>query len=286
MFKKISVFSVAVALSTSLLTNSVYANNSTSSLSYQDVVSHLNSTKESIEGKMDISLNEKEKISKESYKLVNKFLDKNRNLTNQELSTLFNSLDEIDGLMYNVKIEKGNTNFGSKSISFKKNNKESSIETQSVDIDPGGGGYTYWSGKGDILISLEAKTYNFPHGHAAILSTIRDYAIEALPGHGVVQHSATKYWSGVSDEGQYYVRGAADVDYIQAVEYAKNQIGEPYKLKTSLNDTSQWYCSKLVYKAWRYAGYHVGTYDAYLGLVLPKSIIADWDTVKYKNNPY
>lgn len=191
---------------------------------------------------------------------------------------------DVDGLMYNLEAEKGNINFGSKSINYSKADAQqhslsTTDEYQTTAI-------TGWSGKGDILISMEAKTYGLPHGHAAILSTTKDYVVEALPSPGVVHQSATKYWSTVSDESQYYVKGAPDSAYINAVNYAKNQIGEPYKLKTTLGNTTEWYCSKLVFKAWELAGYQVGSLDEYLGVVLPGSIAFDVDTIKYKSNPY
>ncbi|MCM3032629.1 hypothetical protein [Niallia sp. MER 6] len=75
------------------------------------------------------------------------------------------------------------------------------------------------------MISFKAKTGGFAHGHAGILSTTKDKVIEALPKSGVVPQSATKYWSTVSDEQQYYVRNAPDKSYINAVNYVTNHNG-------------------------------------------------------------
>ncbi|MGG1663810.1 YiiX/YebB-like N1pC/P60 family cysteine hydrolase [Brevibacillus sp. NRS-1366] len=102
---------------------------------------------------------------------------------------------------------------------------------------------------------------------------------EALPRPGVVHQFATKYWSTVDDESQYYVKDAEDADYKMAVAYAKSQVGDSYGLETTLSNSSVWYCSKLVYKAWKDAGFSIGSLDEYAGVVLPSSLIIDVDTV-------
>lgn len=285
MLKKISGIALAFSLTASLLTPG-FATAEDHKLSYAEIMEQIESIKEKIKEKPTLTLSEKEEISKDSHELVNQFLKDNRNLDNEEQLVLINSLKDIDGLMYNVEIEKGNTNFGSKSSTVTEqgeihNSLDLVNESEEVSATS-----SSWYGIGDILISLEAKTYGLPHGHAAILSDIEDYVIEALPSPGVVHHSATKYWSTVDDDAQYYVKNASWSDYEQAVSYAKDQIGEPYKLKTTLGNTSEWYCSKLVFKAWEYAGFQVGSLDEYIGVVIPGSIKADWDTVEYISNPY
>jgi uncharacterized protein YycO len=284
MIKKITNLAFSIAIVGSLLVPSnTYAKEK--EISYEQVLQDLEKTKLDIQNATDLSLKEKEKISKETSKLVNEFLATDSDIEQEKIGEVIDSLKEIDGMMYDVVNEKGNENFGSKSVKFKKSNKEAEVGIAAV-VEPGDGGGTYWNGKGDILISYVAKTYGFAHGHAAVLSTTRDYVIESLPSPGVVHQSASKYWSTVSDEGQYYVKGASDYDYIEAANYAKSQVGDPYKLTTTLNDTTQWYCSKLVYQAWKAAGWQVGSLDQYTGFVLPESISADWDTIKYKSNPY
>lgn len=247
-------------------------------INYEDALQKFETIKSQISSNNNLDIEEKEKVRKKNYELLNAFLDANKGMETQKVEKIISTVEDIDALMYDLEAEKGNTNFGSKSIDYDPNNEKTYGEMRAAAAT--------WSGKGDILISLQAKTGGFPHGHAAILSTTPHYVIEALPRPGVVHQSASKYWSTVDDEGQYYVKGAPDSSYIKAVSYAKNQIGEPYKLKTSLDNTSEWYCSKLVYKAWLSAGYHVGSLDTHLGVVLPASIKGDLDTVKYKNNPY
>lgn len=254
MLKKIfSLTLIGLLITNVLIPLETFANEN--SLSYEQIIEKLENTKEDIKlNYNNLNLAQKENIREQSYELVNVFLDENRNLDIGKTDNLLSTLEDIDSLLYNLEEEKGNVNFGSKSINYSKSSLKSANDFQTNAV-------TSWSGKGDILISLEAKTAGFPHGHAAILSTTKDYVIEALPKPGVVHQSASKYWSTVSDEGQYYVKGAPDSAYVNAVNYAKNQIGEPYKLATTLNNTSEWYCSKLVFKAWESAGYHIGTLD-------------------------
>ena len=140
--------------------------------------------------------------------------------------------------------------------------------------------------KGNILVSMSAKTYGFEHGHTAIISDDIGKVLEALPGdeNGVCNHMATKYWSTVDDEDELYAKGASWSQYDTAIQYAKNQFHEPYKIQTSLDDETSWYCSKLVYKAFEAAGVTVNDTYHYmpgvpgLKMVLPTNIL--W----YENN--
>lgn len=198
--------------------------NSLNDLSYDELVKELGTIQEKVK-KENLELAEKEDIREKSYELVSDLLSSNTDLNLQNKEVLLSTLEELDTLLYNVVAEKGNENFGSKSINYSKSDSEQKAqnETQQKAI-------ASWNGKGDILISLKAKTWGFPHGHAAILSTTKHKVIEALPNPGVVHQSATKYWSTVSDEGQYYVKGAPDSAYVNAVKYALKQVSDPYKL--------------------------------------------------------
>jgi uncharacterized protein YycO len=250
------------------------------SLTYDQVIQELETTKLELESTNNLSQQKKEKISEEYANLVGDFLASNQELSQEKVSKIVNSLNEFDVLLYDVEKEKGNANFGSKSINYKKADKDSSSNNEASFAAAS----TLWNGKGDILLSMDAKTWNIPHGHAAILSTAKDYVIEALPRPGVIMHSASKYWSTVSDDVQYYVKGAPDSAYTTAANYATAQVGEPYTLETTLYDTSKWYCSKLVFKAWQSVGYDLGSVS--FGAVLPNAIAADVDTIAYKWNPY
>ena len=144
-----------------------------------------------------------------------------------------------------------------------------------------------WSQRrGNILISLSASTYGFQHGHAAILSDKEGMVIEALPKPGVIQQSASKYWSTVNDEREFYVDKATWANYDGAIKYAKNQIGEPYKIKTTLSNTSEWYCSKLVYKAFDSQGIDIGPPGLVKPLIiLPANIYWNDSVMWYATNP-
>jgi len=273
--KKVYSFSLALALAASLLTPEFA---SAKDSSYDEVLKKLETVKEDIQKETKLSLSEKEKISKDSHDLVKDYMEQNPDMDVDDLRDLLSSVKEIDRMMYNVAVEKGNKDFGSKST---KNNYPKKISRQKISSASDS-----WTGYGDILVSLEAKTDFWRHGHAAILSTTEDYVIEALPRPGVVHQSATKYWSTVDDDNQYYVKGAEDADYKKAVAYAKSQVGDSYGLKTTLDNSSVWYCSKLVYRAWKDAGFSIGTLDEYAGVVLPSSLIIDADTVSYIDNPY
>lgn len=242
--------------------------------SYEQAINYFEDQKNQATNSADLSTEDKEVIRETNYEMLHNFVDGN-DLEPNQIENLMTILEDTDALMYNLDAERGNVDFGSNSEGYSPDDEEE--PTFSINS---------WSGKGDILISLTAKTKGFPHGHAAILSTTSHYVYEALPSPGVIHQRASTYWSTVNDEGQYYVKGAPDSAYTKAANYAKKQVGKPYKLKTTLNNTSEWYCSKLVYKAWLDAGYHVGTLDAYAGIVLPESIRMDFDTVKYKSNPY
>lgn len=228
------------------------------------MILQLNSIKEQIKNDKNMTEDERQHFSLQGTDIVEEFLANDPDLVADKTSTIINSLNEIDSLLYDVANQKGNTAFG-------KESKGSASRAISV-----------WSGKGDILISFRAKTGGFAHGHAGILSTTKDKVIEALPKPGVVHQSASKYWSTVPDEQQYYVKNAPDKAYINAVNYAMKQVGDPYKLKTTIGNESQWYCSKLVYKACKSAGYSIGGGEPKLITVLPYDIAADYDTVSYK----
>lgn len=138
-----------------------------------------------------------------------------------------------------------------------------------------------WQNYGDILITLDSKTLGWNHGHAGIVDYNKNTVIEANPGEGVKSKvSYRTYWAKVNTD-ELYVGGATQSNYKTAVNYAAKQIGKPYTILTTLNSTDQWYCSKLVYKAWLNAGYNVGdhykdsswSYDI-VG-VTPKQIL--WD---------
>jgi uncharacterized protein YycO len=77
-------------------------------------------------------------------------------------------------------------------------------------------------------------------------------------------------------------KAASSTKRKKAVKYAKNQVGEGFKLKTSLFTSKKWYCSKLVFRAWNSVGYDLrgvrGTFLAGYVLILPNDIMIDLNT--------
>lgn len=139
-----------------------------------------------------------------------------------------------------------------------------------------------WTNYGDILISLDKDfTWRWPktgsiyvswnHGHAGIADFTTNYVIEAHPDFGVASKNRYKSFWAKYNTDELYVGGATQDKYTKAVNYAKNQIGKPYAIKTTLASTSEWYCSKLVYKAWLDAGYNVG--NAKTSFPIPSGIV-------------
>lgn len=145
-----------------------------------------------------------------------------------------------------------------------------------------------WINYGDILITLDAKTLGWKHGHAGIVDYYKNYVIEANPGTGVVRTASyITYWTNKVRTDELYVGGATQDKYSKAVDFARAKEGTPYKISL-LNDTKNTYCSKLVYQAWLSAGYNVGNSytdsawaEGFVG-VTPKQILWDDNVFLYQ----
>lgn len=139
-----------------------------------------------------------------------------------------------------------------------------------------------WTNYGDILISMD-KTFSWRwpktggvyvewnHGHAGIADFTTNYVIEVHPDFGVASKNRYKSFWAKYNTDELYVGGATQAKYKTAVNYARQQIGKPYAIKTTLSSTNAWYCSKLVYKAWLAAGYNVG--NAKTSFPIPSGIV-------------
>ncbi len=82
------------------------------------------------------------------------------------------------------------------------------------------------------------------------------------------------------------VRGRKDDNANKAAYFAEKQVGKPYAmgvLETSIN-SENWYCSQLIYAAWKYAGIDVGAKNAgetFTGLAcMPSDILTAYNTVE------
>ncbi len=160
--------------------------------------------------------------------------------------------------------------------------KEESLESwtfkERVDAGTGADAAT-WINFGDILITLDSAFKEWEHGHAGIADYYKDHVIEAAGyGKGVRRAKNYKTYWAKQNTDELYVGKASQAQYKKAVEFATQQIGKTYNIATTLSNNSQWYCSKLVYRAWLAAGYDVGGNKVNIaGIqgVLPKEIL--WD---------
>lgn len=111
---------------------------------------------------------------------------------------------------------------------------------------------------GEIFITMDNSTIGFRHGHAGIGADGPGEVIEANPGDGVklYKNRIADYWIKCNTGGIMRVRGASAKKYRTAYNYAKSKIGFKYSI-ISRNDT--FYCSELVYYAWKSAGYNIAS---------------------------
>lgn len=137
---------------------------------------------------------------------------------------------------------------------------------------------------GDILVTMD-NTYgsaSFIYGHAAIVYTSNEYTIESYDTTGVKKFAMTKWKPGgkIDTMIALWVKGATGTDYVQAKEYSGVQIGDPYNSAFWDSDRSdKFYCSQLVWKAWKHAGFNVnGGWDT---MISPYDMVEDSDTTGY-----
>ncbi|MGG6359110.1 YiiX/YebB-like N1pC/P60 family cysteine hydrolase [Peribacillus frigoritolerans] len=137
---------------------------------------------------------------------------------------------------------------------------------------------------GDLLVTMDS-TYGsagFRYGHAAIVYTSNEYTIESYDTTGVKKFAMTKWKPGgkIDTMIALWVKGATSTDYGQAKSYSGSQIGDPYNYSFWDSDRSdKFYCSQLLWKAWKYAGFNVnGGWDT---LISPYDIVQDSDTTGY-----
>jgi hypothetical protein len=85
-------------------------------------------------------------------------------------------------------------------------------------------------------------------------------------------------WTGESGVQSRKIRNVTSGAINDSFSYIMAQLGKPYKL-SARNDESSWYCSKLIWKAFKNQGYDIepppAWYDAY---VTPQDIHDDNDT--------
>ncbi|MBJ8189707.1 hypothetical protein JDS79_22615 [Bacillus cereus] len=117
-------------------------------------------------------------------------------------------------------------------------------------------------------------------GHAGIVADNNAYVFEANPGEGVQRKA--NYWNTYyNSKYALYVKGASTNAYQGAQHYGWQQWrnGKPYGLSMNKWDESSYYCSKLVWRAWKNEGVDI---DADGGpTVWPVDILNSSQTVSY-----
>jgi uncharacterized protein YycO len=92
------------------------------------------------------------------------------------------------------------------------------------------------------------------YNHVGIYDSRCDCIIDAMPEG--VRSSNWGFWvKNFSDMVQLRFDHLKEAELEKAVEYARNRMGEPYSLLTyKKNEKGGWYCSKLIYMAYRKTG--------------------------------
>lgn len=126
---------------------------------------------------------------------------------------------------------------------------------------------------GNVLITMDASKTGIKHGHVGIGSFKWDATVEANPGDGVKEYTNristvwNKFARTHAADGVYAVHGATDAQYRLAVNYALSKVGKRYGFNGF--DNNDFYCSELVYLAFKNAGKTIGPL---LGTVWPLDI--------------
>ncbi len=279
MKNKIVKMSAIAVLSLSLFnvgSNASFANSNVDN--FEQLVQNLENKESYIQSGVELSITEKDQLSIENYNMLHAFLEENPNLDHEKKISIVDRVNDLDVMIYDSQLGKDDSQFENNLIGYTKNAK--------TGVTPftweNNGGTSYY--KGDILISNVAKSYDvIRHGHTALMSTIPNYVVEAVRS-GVQHNPASIYWGQphINDEELYYVKNAPDSAYLAAYQFAVAQVGEPYNVYAGFENNTEWYCSKLVFKAWKSAGYNVGPL---MGPVLPIDIAASPNTIKYSNVP-
>jgi len=118
-------------------------------------------------------------------------------------------------------------------------------------IDGGGEPDPSINDTGNILIALDSIT-----DHVGLVAD-RYNVIEAHPNNpnGGVDYRENSWTDRYDYVKGLEVIGASDSSKQNAVNYAASQYGDPYSLATTRESESEWYCSKLVWRAWYEQGY-------------------------------
>ncbi|MFD1427048.1 YiiX/YebB-like N1pC/P60 family cysteine hydrolase [Kroppenstedtia sanguinis] len=123
-------------------------------------------------------------------------------------------------------------------------------------------------------------------GHAGIIHPdSTKYTVESYPGKGkgVKKHKNNWTKRGYKHLKKMYVKKASKTKHKAAAKYAKSKIGKPYNYNfVSKEATKKYYCSQLVWQAWKKKGGKNLDYDGGPS-VWPVDLIKSKHTVAYYN---
>lgn len=109
-----------------------------------------------------------------------------------------------------------------------------------------------WDNYGDIFVRKTSSYTWSLTGHAGIGDYDRYYTIEAYPDTGVTFHYDYDKWKNEPTAGIYRPYNVTTANYRSATDYSIRQLGSPYN-KSFKADGEGYYCSELVFFAWKYA---------------------------------
>ncbi|WP_414045325.1 distant relative of cell wall-associated hydrolase-like protein [Macrococcus equi] len=185
-------------------------------------------------------------------------------------------LENESNIISNIKVDKDKENINSYFQELKKNAPEKyrlMLEEKNESTLRSVSSSSKLGTAGDILVTYDNKTSSYKHGHAAIVRLNSNYIVEAMGEK--VKFSPNKWKSDYGTYNQLQVRRADGQDYSSSRIYAEAQYGEPYSIAALKNQSSKWYCSLLVYKAWQSRGFNL---DADGGThVTPHDLVQDND---------
>lgn len=145
--------------------------------------------------------------------------------------------------------------------------------------------YSRLGSTGDIFVAYNASSWGIDFGypgHAAIVSNNNTWTIEAFPDDGVQYH--LNDWKERTHIYAMSVRGATPTKNSGAATYAANQVGKEYNYYFFDPWTEDaFYCSQLVWKAWKSQGIDVD-YVTIDPIITPMEIAKSGNTIIYYEN--
>lgn len=130
-------------------------------------------------------------------------------------------------------------------------------------------------GNGPSSGSSNSVPYGY-YRHAATYDGRSEDFINAMPDEGVYRETQNFWETEYREVAGFFASSANTTERVVAVQYLRDQIGEPYLWDSSKTTYSKWYCSKLPYVAYeKKADLNIDTDGGYW--VFPDDIAEDND---------